>query len=237
MNTRPSLFMALLVACAVVPGSVLAADPSGGNAAFNGMGPLSPDQLRAIHAISRDVVVAHNSQADANGDRHQFDELRTAINALILTETREEQIATHAPPRQNADPSSPVIHGAMSGEMARTGATPAQRSARLQGVRAKAREWAGRLRSRAQSVPPIREEDARNPREALQARRARLLKTWGDELERVTDDAQPDRIARLTQLRDLLTLSNIAPSEQGYRNPTPTISLARPQDAAAPRDQ
>lgn len=237
MNTRPTFLLVLLMAWTIVHGSALAADTADGNTVVTGMGPLSPDQLRAIHAISRNVVVAHNSQADANGDRHQFDELRATINELIRTETEEGLIATQTPPQQSTAPSSPPLHGAMSGLAARSDATPAQRSARLQGARAKARLWAGKLRGRAQGLPPIHEADARNPGEAMQARRARLLKRWGDELELAADDAQPNRIARLTQLRDLLTLSNIAPSEQGYRNPTPTISLARPQDPAAPRGQ
>ncbi|MDP2787117.1 MAG: hypothetical protein Q8O79_03455 [Pseudomonadota bacterium] len=238
MNSLTPYLLACMMASGIAV-SAMAADAPAGLSAAAAPGPLSPEQLRAIRGISRNVVAAHNSQTEAGGDEKQLESLRKDIDALIRAEseeTRENPEIQAQAAQVDGKPAGATPQGA---ELANTPQTPqinAGRhapSARVRGERAKAREWAGKLRGRADSMAQVNESDTAKPVAAIQARRAKLFREWSDTLETSTDATKPDRIAKLEQLRDLMKLSRIAPSEQHYHNDTPTMMAVQANDVVA----
>lgn len=232
MNSLTPYLLACMLASAIAP-RAMAADAPAGLSAAAVPGPLSPEQLRVIQAISRNVVAAHNSQTEAGGDEKQLESLRKDIDALIRAESEENPAIQAQTAQVDGKPAGATPQGAELAAIAQNNAGRHTTSMRVQGARAKARDWAGKLRGRADSMAQVNESDTAKPAAAMQARRAKLFREWGDTLETAADDTKPDRIAKLEQLRDLMKLSRIAPSQQHYHNDTPTMMMVQPNETEA----
>jgi hypothetical protein len=159
---------------------------------------LAPAQLSAIRAIGRNVLAAKKSAVDDPADAEQLDRLRAAVNTLAAAEL---DVGNHA-----------TI--TVQGGTVRGGEAPVRPQARMVAVerrdtaRADARALAGQLRqhsdvlaSRAHSGVESGTSSAGLP---LAGQRAQLFERLAQKLDAALADSEPDRMARLTELRDQL---------------------------------
>lgn len=160
---------------------------------------LAPAQLAAIRAIGRNVLAAKKSAADDPADAEQLGRLRAAVNALVAAELDVDSRTTITvqngiTPQNSETPALPQARrlAVERRDIARTDARALAAQFRQHGDVLASRALAGAGSGTTSAGLPVA------------GQRAQIFERLSHKLDTALADGEPDRIAKLTELRDQL---------------------------------
>ena len=180
---------------------------------------LSPTQLSAIRSLGRNVLVARKSGGVDTADAEQLARLRTTVNALITVDLEPSIRAGSSMEAQEG--------GEQRVSRERIAVLRDSTRADARALAAQLRQRGGLLASRARSGSDTASAGAR-----LAGQRAQVFERVADKLDTALSGAEPDRVARLTELRDQIAPRSTHLLDAPHLS-TPTLQ-AMPSDSATP---
>ncbi len=157
---------------------------------------LSPAQINAIRAVSRNVLAAKKSGAEDSADAGQLVRLRASLDRLIAADLDpKNRMPITVQGEERAEQRQSRLAIADLREAARTDA---------RALAGQMRQHGGLMAARAQANPAADTTSAGFP---VGEQRARLFERWAQKLDTALADGNLDRAAQLRELRDQLQLA------------------------------